>query len=162
MAGAVRRTPPMAKKAPGDSEAAGPRWARIVYVGSGQIVKAAVGAVLTLELTRATRLPACLRAFLIPFRPASLGTWQPRPRQSRSCRSLCPNGADNSSRRRASAPVSRCSSAGKTAGASNSPTYRCALRVAGLTSVGQLLPAQSQAPLLQPCALCSSARKART
>ena len=71
MAGAVRRTPPMAKKAPGDSEAAGPRWARIVYVGSGQIVKAAVGAVLTLELTRATRLPACLRALLTPFRPVT-------------------------------------------------------------------------------------------
>ena len=44
---------------------------RIDYVGGGQIVKAAVGAVLTLELTRATRLPACLRALLTPFRPVT-------------------------------------------------------------------------------------------
>ena len=43
----------------------------IDYVGGGQIVKAAVGAVLTSELTGATRLPACLRALLTPFRPAT-------------------------------------------------------------------------------------------
>ena len=39
--------------------------------GDGQKVKAAVGVVLTLELTAATGLPACLRALLTPFRPAT-------------------------------------------------------------------------------------------
>ena len=50
---------------------------------------------------------------------------------------------------------------GQRAGASNLRMDICTLSGAASILVGQLLPAQSQTPLLQPCALCSSARKAR-
>ena len=101
---AVHRTPSTARKAPGDSVRAEPRRKRR-HRRNTEVDK------ILARVRAGSPAIQLIQVLSTPFRPA---TQLSRPRQSRSCKSRWTNRPGASSGQRASAPVSKFSSAGPT------------------------------------------------